>query len=382
MGIKGLKKFLREKYPETLSKTHISDFQNSKIVIDISSYIYKYKVVFADKWLNAFVNLICSLKSFDVHGNFIFDGKAPIEKSKEHEKRMKVKDSSEENIVNLQVDLETYKSCGEVSELLLSTMKKIRSTNKDNIKVSRLLFSSSSSSLKEEDIDVRLMEDYISRKESQIVNISKEDIILIKDLLTNFGVPYIQAPGEAEALGVYLCSNGSSDAILTEDTDVLAYGANSFISNLDTSSGVCEVIKINKVLEEMELNQSEFLDFCIMCGCDYNNNIPNVGIVNSLKYIMKYKNIDEFIEQDKLIEKKKKGEIIQHNYDILNHVRSRELFTTFGNLTEKETYKTYYWDTIIDFEKLYDFFYKNNCYANKGLIEKNWKEAELMFEDE
>ena len=45
-----------------------------------------------------------------------------------------------------------------------------------------------------------------------------------------FGIPYIQAPGEAEALGSHMCITNEFKALLTEDTDVLAYGIPIFIS--------------------------------------------------------------------------------------------------------------------------------------------------------
>ena len=91
MGIKNLKKYIREKCSACMTTIHISDFSNEKISIDISSFIYKYKVVFRDKWISPFIKLLCCLKENKIHGIFIFDGKPPIEKKIEMEKRKQQK---------------------------------------------------------------------------------------------------------------------------------------------------------------------------------------------------------------------------------------------------------------------------------------------------
>ena len=36
----------------------------------------------------------------------------------------------------------------------------------------------------------------------------------------------------------------------------------------------------------------QFIDLCILCGCDYVNNIRGVGPVTALKWINKSKNIE------------------------------------------------------------------------------------------
>ena len=36
----------------------------------------------------------------------------------------------------------------------------------------------------------------------------------------------------------------------------------------------------------------QFIDLCILCGCDYVNNIRGIGPVTALKLIIKHKNIE------------------------------------------------------------------------------------------
>ena len=69
----------------------------------------------------------------------------------------------------------------------------------------------------------------------------------------------------------------------------------------------------------MKLSYEEFIDFCILCGCDYLPGIPKIGPVNSLKIIQKYKSIDSFIQEN---EKTKKYIIPE----LFNYSLARELF--------------------------------------------------------
>ena len=44
------------------------------------------------------------------------------------------------------------------------------------------------------------------------------------------------------------------------------------------------------------MNQDEFVDLCILCGCDYTCTIPRVGMMTSFNLISKYRTIDGIIQ--------------------------------------------------------------------------------------
>lgn len=52
----------------------------------------------------------------------------------------------------------------------------------------------------------------------------------------------------------------------------------------------------NKVLEGLHLNKDEFIDFCILCGCDYCDSIRGIGAKTALKLIQKYHNIETILK--------------------------------------------------------------------------------------
>lgn len=52
-------------------------------------------------------------------------------------------------------------------------------------------------------------------------------------MLRLMGVPVIQAPGEAEAQASIMCKTGKVDAVCTEDTDCLVFGACTMIRDVN-----------------------------------------------------------------------------------------------------------------------------------------------------
>ena len=92
-------------------------------------------------------------------------------------------------------------------------------------------------------------------------------------LLSFLGIPCIIAEGEAEALCVGLCKAGLVDAVASSDLDCVAYGAPIFIRNLATDKE-CIQVKYEEVLAGMEMTREEFIDLCILLGCDYVPTIP------------------------------------------------------------------------------------------------------------
>lgn len=54
----------------------------------------------------------------------------------------------------------------------------------------------------------------------------------IKQLLILFGLPWVEAPGEAEAQCAFLEKNNLVDAVITDDSDVLLFGAKKVLRNV------------------------------------------------------------------------------------------------------------------------------------------------------
>ena len=51
-------------------------------------------------------------------------------------------------------------------------------------------------------------------------------------------------------------------------------------------NGQCHLIELDKALQHLQLTQENFLDMCIVAGCDYLNNIRGIGINKASKLIV------------------------------------------------------------------------------------------------
>ena len=157
-------------------------------------------------------------------------------------------------------------------------------------------------------------------------------IEILKSLLLSIGLPVIQGGDngeigcEAERICANLCLEGYCSATLSTDGDTLVHGCpiliKKFLGNIpDNSPGqpkrqeMVQIIDLRQLLLGLKLSFKEFVDVCIMAGCDYNNkkNIRGVGSVTSWKLIKEHKSIDN----------------LPPKYDVttLKHLQCRRLFS-------------------------------------------------------
>lgn len=133
---------------------------------------------------------------------------------------------------------------------------------------------------------------------------------ILKDILANLGLPFVEADGDGEALCAKLCIDGVCEAAYSADTDTLVFGCPIWIK--EVKAGVCTVIILEKFLNALGINYEQYVDICIAAGCDFNQQIYRFGICTAY----------DLIKQCQWIE------ALPDKYDItpLNHLECREIF--------------------------------------------------------
>jgi len=332
MGIKGLSQFLRNKFPEVFESVHISEYEFKKIAVDVSLYVHIYISQYNDPekpdlktWLIGILRLVAMLRKYEVHPCFVYDTSAPKEKDDERARRREVKEKSKDRLFVIEDALEEYNNTGEISQTIIDFQKKR--------KIPQSLLGG---------LNLPAIEYAIKKMKKQHYEVKPEDFALTKELFKILDIPYLLSPAEGETLCSDLCVQGKVDAVLSEDTDSLAYGTPVFLTKIDTKNGTCVRIRHERLLELMELTQDQFLDFAIMCGTDYNKNIPRIGPVKAYTLIKKYGSI-EAIEKTGI------------DVSILNHKVTRQLFKNYPRCKEKVSYVG-----IPNFQALTDFLKENN----------------------
>ncbi|KXJ90172.1 hypothetical protein Micbo1qcDRAFT_189266 [Microdochium bolleyi] len=118
--------------------------------------------------------------------------------------------------------------------------------------------------------------------------------------LKKAGTPYVVAPYEADAQMVYLEKHGHVSGILSEDSDLLVFGAKRLLTKLD-QYGHC--IEINRkdfcAVREVSLTgwtDREFRLMTILSGCDYLAGVNKLGLKTAHRMVRKHKTAERVIK--------------------------------------------------------------------------------------
>lgn len=131
--------------------------------------------------------------------------------------------------------------------------------------------------------------------------------------LKKMDIPYVVAPYEADAQLVYLEKQGIIDGILSDDSDLLVFGAKRLLTKLD-KYGAC--IEINRrdfcACREVSLtgwSDAEFRRMAILSGCDYLEGLPSVGLKTAYRMLRKSKTPEKVVKMLQF-----QGKRISENY--------------------------------------------------------------------
>ncbi|CAG7960518.1 unnamed protein product [Penicillium nalgiovense] len=115
--------------------------------------------------------------------------------------------------------------------------------------------------------------------------------------LKQMNVQYVVAPYEADAQLVYLEQQGDIQGIISEDSDLLVFGAKRLISKLDQHGECIEINRANfTACREVSLvgfSDPDFRNMCILSGCDYLANIPKLGLKTAYRIIRKHRSVEK-----------------------------------------------------------------------------------------
>ena len=130
---------------------------------------------------------------------------------------------------------------------------------------------------------------------------------LIKDakhLLSLLGIPFVQAPSEAEAQTAYMANKGDVWAASSKDYDSLLFGSQRLLRYLTISGreflpskGISrrlqpELIDLDKFLGDYRINRQQLIDIAILIGTDFNEGVKGIGPKTALDLIQKHYQIE------------------------------------------------------------------------------------------
>ena len=320
MGIKNLSALLNSKCQMAINKRNLVNYSGMIMGIDISIFLYKY-LYNNDDHLEGITRLFLRILKNGIVPFVIFDGKPPKEKGdvledrKEKRDILEIKKNIMENIIkqNLKKEETQKKNNDEIKNEIKEFIKnsKRESFEIDNEELNELLQKN------EKEIN-----EEIEKTDKRIIYVTSKHIESTKNLCQYFGIPFIVSKGEAESLLGHLCREEILDGCISEDTDVLVNGGKIFLRSVCADKNAVDEYCLEGIMTALDVNYNEFIDICILCGCDYTTKINGMGPLNAHKVIKKYKTIEVFKEA---CENKKEKYIIPDGFDF---IRARELFNT------------------------------------------------------
>uniref|UniRef100_A0AAX7V6Q3 Exonuclease 1 n=1 Tax=Astatotilapia calliptera TaxID=8154 RepID=A0AAX7V6Q3_ASTCA len=109
------------------------------------------------------------------------------------------------------------------------------------------------------------------------------------------GVDCVVAPYEADAQLAYLSKSGLAQAVITEDSDLLAFGCKKVILKMDKQGNGLEIDQSNlgrcRSLGNV-FTEEKFRYMCILSGCDYLASLHGIGLGKACKLLQLAKDPD------------------------------------------------------------------------------------------
>lgn len=289
MGIKGLAKLLSDESPDSIREVPLSSLHGRKIAVDASMAIYQFLIAVRSGGPNSAAIMLTNADgetTSHVQGIFnrtirfitegirpvyVFDGKPPQFKSGELTKRREKRAKAEEA-------LKAAEETGDIEEQDKQSKRLVRAGAKEN-----------------------------------------EDCIR---LLTMMGVPVIRAPCEAEAQAAALARAGKVYATATEDMDALTFRTPIQVRKMtfaNASKSDIQQINYDKAIRGLELTHDQFVDLCILLGCDYCDTIRGIGPKTALKLIKEHGDIETILKN-----LNREKYVVPENYEPMQAKKRRE----------------------------------------------------------
>ncbi len=259
MGIKKMLKFLNTNYPNVIKKTSDEKLGGQMIAIDISILLYQVVIAIRNSGADMFTNQgeisshilglfnkTINLLKMNIIPIYVFDGKPPQFKWQTINNRKEVKQKASEK-------------------------------------------------LNDEDMNEEEKIKYFKKT----VSINKYQIQECIELLEIMGIPYVVAPEEADSQCAELVKCGLADGVLTDDMDIMTFGANKIYRNLTSYKKDTLEISMEDVLKELNLNYNQFVELCLLFGCDYCDKLNDMKPELIYKYYSKNKNLMDTINEIK-----------------------------------------------------------------------------------
>ena len=151
------------------------------------------------------------------------------------------------------------------------------------------------------------------KQSKRLVRAGHKENLDCQKLLKLMGVPIVIAPCEAEAQAASMAKSGKVYATATEDMDALTFQTPVLLRKMtfaNQSKSMIQSMNYAKAIEGLNITYEQFVDLCILLGCDYCDTIRGVGPKTALKLIREHGSIEKILVEIEKLNKIKQKYII------------------------------------------------------------------------
>lgn len=303
MGIKGLSTTFKKsvhhnahKNPgiyhtdiQTISERHYASNPESPLLVavDFMEVSHHWLSVDDNQFIYNFCKFMSILFSNGVIPIFCFDGKPPQEKKVVIEARKSKRSDYASYLESLHIIRNNLLMCKNNSNTEMDTSDKCITQNHDD------------SSSNNYDTDLRKLDREIAKTKCRTRTVTHQHCILIQSLLTNMNLEYIYIPDVegGEMICAHLQRMGKVKYCMTNDMDVFPMGASWVIREFNFRTGKCHLYNRCTIMNNLGItNSRQFIDMCILHGCDFLDRPSGFTNDDILDSILKFNTIENIID--------------------------------------------------------------------------------------
>lgn len=307
MGIKGLNKFLKSHLTEGkgIHNINSSSLQDKVLIIDASIYLYKFICAIKNNstdiysedgqiitHIQAILSRLMVLLKHKIKPVFVFDGKATKAKQDVLDNRACKKQEASSQLDDLRQRIKEIRM-----------IMKVPAETKEDIENYKKLF-----------IEFMEHRNKLKTMLKQSASLSSHQINECKKFLRILGIPVIESLEEADPQCAYIVKQGLGYAVSSEDMDLLTFGTTRLVTKLGANKN-CIEYRIREILVDLDITMNQFIDICILLGCDYTSTLKGLGQKRILDAVKTYNNIEGIIKTGKYT--------APHDFD---YITAREMF--------------------------------------------------------
>ncbi|XP_029413067.1 DNA repair protein complementing XP-G cells [Nannospalax galili] len=164
-----------------------------------------------------------------------------------------------------------------------------------------------------------------------------------QELLRLFGIPYVEAPMEAEAQCAILDLTDQTSGTITDDSDIWLFGARHVYKNFFNKNKFVEYYQYVDFHNQLGLDRNKLINLAYLLGSDYTEGIPTVGCVTAMEILNEFPGrglepLLKFSEWWQEAQKNKKITPNPHDTKVKKKLRKLQLTPGFPNPAVADAY--------------------------------------------